>query len=504
MMKNCLVKISKAALQRYSKTLLEQINWSINQGEHWSLLGPAGSGKTSLLRAIRTQAFISRGEISYPVLDNILPGYQKVNAFFTYKDLISLVGARYEFRDLSSSSSNLYYQQRYNSLDSETVETVEAHIQKLRSVERPGFWTFDRVVNRLGLLHLKDKQLIKLSNGEAKRLLLASELVKNPILLLMDNPLSGLDPNTRNEMNKILSEIGESGISVVMVTSSHEIPEMVTHVAQIKDYSVVTGSKEEMSSSISQVKYPSFDKEQIKELLTPVHSPYKIMVKMDGISVKYGERKILYKVDWEVRQKERWLLKGHNGAGKSTLLSLITGDNPQSYSNNIVLFDRKRGSGESIWDIKQKIGLVSAELYQYFPSASTCLKVVESGFYDTMGLFRPSDPIKAQTALEWLKVLQVTDPPQTLFKNLSESTQRLVLLARALVKGPPLLILDEPCQGLDIDQQRFFKSLVETICDHSDITIIYVSHFQEEIPESLTDVLALEGGQVIQNEPLKS
>ncbi|MBV6641653.1 MAG: ATP-binding cassette domain-containing protein, partial [Cyclobacteriaceae bacterium] len=472
------MKIKNASLHRYSKTLLDQINWTINQGEHWALIGPAGSGKTSLLRALRTQAFISRGEINYPVLENMLPEYQKVNAFFTYKDLISIVGAKYEFRDLSSSSSNLYYQQRYNSLDSETVETVEAHIQKLRSVERPGYWTFDRVVSRFGLVHLKDKQLIMLSNGEAKRLLLASELVKNPVLLLMDNPLSGLDPETRNEMNKILSEIGDSGISIVMVTSSHEIPEMVTHVAQIKDYSVVTGSKEDMSSSISQVKYPSFDKKQIERLLIPVHSHYKIMVKMNNISVRYGERIILKNVDWEVKQKERWLLKGHNGAGKSTLLSLITGDNPQSYSNDIVLFDRKRGSGESIWDIKQKIGLVSAELYQYFPSTSTCLKVVESGFYDTMGLFRASDPEKAVKAKEWLEVLQVSEPPHTLFKNLSESTQRLVLLARALVKGPPLLILDEPCQGLDIDQQRFFKLLIETICEHSDITIIYVSHFQ--------------------------
>lgn len=493
-----LVKIKNASLQRYSKTLLDQINWTINQGEHWALIGPAGSGKTSLLRALRTQAFISRGEINYPVLENMLPEYQKVNAFFTNKDLISLVGAKYEFRDLSSSSSNLYYQQRYNSLDSETVETVEAHIQKLRSVERPGYWTFDRVVSRFGLVHLKDKQLIKLSNGEAKRLLLASELVKNPVLLLMDNPLSGLDPETRNEMNKILSEIGDSGISIVMVTSSHEIPEMVTHVAQIQDYSVVTGSKEDMSSSISQVKYPSFDKKQIERLLIPVHSHYKIMVKMNSISVRYGERIILKNVDWEVKQKERWLLKGHNGAGKSTLLSLITGDNPQSYSNDIVLFDRKRGSGESIWDIKQKIGLVSAELYQYFPSTSTCIKVVESGFYDTMGLFRASDPEKAVKAKEWLEVLQVSEPPHTLFKNLSESTQRLVLLARALVKGPPLLILDEPCQGLDIDQQRFFKLLIETICEHSDITIIYVSHFQEEIPDSLTHAIALDGGKVVE------
>ena len=493
-----LLKIKNASLQRYSKTLLDHINWTINSGERWALIGPAGSGKTTLLRAIRTQAFISRGEITYSVLDDMLPEYQKVNPFFTYKDLISLVGAKYEFRDLSSSASNLYYQQRYNSLDSETVETVSAHIQKLKSVERPGYWTFDRVTEVLRLLHLKDKELIKLSNGEAKRLLLASELIKNPVLLLMDNPLAGLDPDTRNEINEILKEIGNSGITIVLVTSPNEIPDLVTHVAQIDDYSLKTDSKSNLAlNTIGQP--PEIDEMHVRKLLIQSHDTYDLIVKMSDVNVSYGGNAILKNIDWEIKQKERWLLKGHNGAGKSTLLSLITGDNPQSYSNDIVLFDRKRGSGESIWDIKQKIGLVSAELYQYFPSNSTCIKVVESGFYDTMGLFRPSDPEKAAIAAEWMKALKITNAPDTLFRNLSESTQRLILLARALVKGPPLLILDEPCQGLDLSQQQFFKMFIEAICKHSDITIIYVSHFQEEIPESLTHVIALDDGEVVEN-----
>ncbi|MEQ8555261.1 MAG: ATP-binding cassette domain-containing protein [Cyclobacteriaceae bacterium] len=495
-----LLKITNASLQRYSKTLLEHINWTINKGEHWALVGPGGSGKTTLLRAIRTQAYINRGEIMYPILDEMLPTLQKTNAFFTYKDLISMVGAKYEFRDLSSSSANLYYQQRYNSLDSETVETVEAHLQKLKSDERPGYWTYELLIDRLRLLPLKNKELIKLSNGEAKRLLLASELIKNPMLLLMDNPLAGLDPETRVDMNKLLEEIGASGISIVLVTSPREIPAMVSHVAYIRGDKLETGSKHQMETVISIARSPAIDEKQLKRVLVPSHVTYHTIAKMNGVSVSYGDKQILSNVDWEIKQKERWLLKGHNGAGKSTLLSLITGDNPQSYSNDIILFDKKRGSGESIWDIKKNIGLVSAELYQYFPPASTCLKVVESGFYDTMGLFRPSDPVKVKVATNWLKVLHVNEPPQTLFKNLSESTQRLVLLARALVKGPPLLILDEPCQGLDLEQQRFFKELVEIICKRSDITIIYVSHFQEEIPDSLTHQLALEGGEVVLNQ----
>jgi len=191
------------------------------------------------------------------------------------------------------------------------------------------------------------------------------------------------------------------------------------------------------------------------------------------------------------------MLTGHNGAGKSTLLSLINGDNPQAFANKIILFDQLKGSGESIWEIKKKIGYVSAELFQYFPTGSTCHQVIESGFDDTLGLFRVSNKSKAEASLSWIKLLRIEDYAAKVFRNVPISVQRIALLARAMVKCPVLLILDEPCLGLDFAQQQHFKNLIEEICSISDLSLIYVSHYQEEMPSCITHSINLEHGKVV-------
>jgi molybdate transport system ATP-binding protein len=218
---------------------------------------------------------------------------------------------------------------------------------------------------------------------------------------------------------------------------------------------------------------------------------------MDKVHIQYGNKVILDDINWEINPGERWALLGPNGAGKSTLLSLINGDNPQAYANHIILFDKKRGTGESIWDIKKKIGFVSPELHQYFPTDNSCLQVIESGYYDTLGLFRPSNKNLAAIALRWMKTLEIDQYARTLLKNIPASAQRLCLLARALIKNPSLLIFDEPCQGMDDHQQLHFKKMVDTLCSLSNVTLIYVTHYQHEIPNSVDKVLNLDKGRVV-------
>jgi len=353
---------------------------------------------------------------------------------------------------------------------------------------------------RLKLLPLLDKQLIKLSNGETKRLLIASALIRNPILLLLDNPLNGLDVAARQDFNELIREISDSGISIIMATTPAEIPEAITHVGVLDQGKMISKVPSDQFNPENLILSTAdkINRDKLKELLSQTQWPlYQTIVGMENVSIRYGDKLILDQVNWQMKQGERWMLVGHNGAGKSTLLSLINGDNPQAFANKITLFDQRKGTGESIWEIKKKIGYVSPELFQYFPTGNTCLQVIESGFDDTLGLFRVSSKSKAETSMRWMNLLRIEEYAGIMFRNVPVSVQRICMLARAMVKNPVLLILDEPCLGLDFAQQEQFKNLIDEICSISNLSLIYVSHYQNEMPESISHTLILDQGRII-------
>jgi molybdate transport system ATP-binding protein len=215
---------------------------------------------------------------------------------------------------------------------------------------------------------------------------------------------------------------------------------------------------------------------------------------MIDTTIRYGEHTILQNINWTVRKGERWNVSGPNGAGKSTLLSLITADNPQAYANEIWLFDKRRGTGETIWDIKKKIGFVSPELHLYFDTGATAASVIASGFFDTIGLFRTLNQEQDAAVENWLQLLALQPFRNRRLAQLSTGQQRMVLLARALIKNPPLLILDEPCQGLDEQQTTQLREIVTTLCETFGTTLIYVSHYQQELPACIDHWLKLHKG----------
>ncbi|GAA4916223.1 ATP-binding cassette domain-containing protein [Mucilaginibacter defluvii] len=492
------LKIDNISVRGYSKLVFEHLSLNIQKGESWAFVGESGSGKSALLQTIAGKLNITNGNITYGFWQEYIRSHPDQD-HITFHQLITLLESKHHFKNLSN-TTDFYYQQRFNSSDSDDAPTVSEYLQGIQPLKGPERWTFDEAIDQLKLQPLLHKKLIMLSNGETKRLRIASALIKSPALMLLDNPLAGLDVNTRQEFNNIISKITQTGTAVIITAAPNEIPPAITHVAVLKDGAIVETSLRE-NFDAGKYKFDTsraIDGNAIAELTKQTYaSPFEYIVNMRNVNIRYGENQVLKDVNWQIKPGEHWALLGPNGAGKSTLLSLINGDNPQAYANDIMLFDKKRGSGESIWDIKKKIGYVSPEFYQYFPADNSCLQVIESGFYDTLGLFRQSTSAYQQKALQWMQVLEIDKYARNALKNIPASAQRLCLLARALVKNPPLLIFDEPCQGLDTHQQEHFKHVIEQICQNTPVTLIYVTHYQHEIPDSVDKVLRLLVGEVV-------
>ncbi len=330
---------------------------------------------------------------------------------------------------------------------------------------------------------LLDKYIITLSSGELRKFQLTKTLFANPKLLIMDNPFIGLDAETRDQLKALLLQLAEErDIEIMLVMSkTDDIPSFVSEVKWF-------GTQEPVPTHV----LSPAQQEAILSLPYTDHDyDCQHVIDMKKVTIRYGERTILKDLDWTVMNGERWALSGQNGSGKSTLLSLVCADNPQSYACDITLFDRPRGSGESIWDIKKHIGYVSPEMHRSYKRNLPAIRIVASGLMDSIGLYAIPNPKDYEKCHWWLNIFGIGHLADKPFLQLSSGEQRLVLLARAFVKDPQLLILDEPLHGLDLWNRRLAKDVIETFCQRKGKTMIMVTHYQEELPNVITNSLYL-------------
>ena len=329
-----------------------------------------------------------------------------------------------------------------------------------------------------------DKYIITLSSGELRKFQLTKTLFANPRLLIMDNPFIGLDAETRDQLKELLQRLAEEREMEIMlvIAKTDDIPEFANEVKETSPLEAIPAHvlSPEKQEAILSLPYHDNDYDCQR------------VVDMKKVSIRYGERTILKDVDWTVMNGERWALSGQNGSGKSTLLSLVCADNPQSYACDITLFDRPRGSGESIWDIKKHIGYVSPEMHRSYKRNLPAIRIVASGLMDSIGLYAIPNAQDYDKCRWWLDIFGIGDLADKPFLQLSSGEQRLVLLARAFVKDPQLLILDEPLHGLDLWNRRLTKDVIETFCQRKGKTLIMVTHYQEELPNIITNHLFLE------------
>lgn len=481
----------------------EPVNLTIGKGEQVAIVGPNGGGKSMLVDIIIGRHPLLMNEVRY----DFSPSRFKLAA-----DNIKYITFRDSYGDFDA---NYYYQQRWNQHDIDDTPVVadllnEAFLSSKEQTER-AMTDEERCADQeerevlrkhlYGMFHLEallDKHIILLSSGELRKFQLTKTLLANPRVLVMDNPFIGLDASTRDQLAELLRTLTEqTDLQVILVLSKTDgIPDFITHVVAVSDMTV--GEKQTLECYRSHLApYPSHvlskEKEQRIVDLPCGKAEYHadVVARFNHVSIRYGERTILKDLDLTVHNGERWALSGQNGAGKSTLLSLVCADNPQSYACDIELFGNKRGSGESIWDIKKHIGYVSPEMHRAYLKDLPAIEIVASGLSDSIGLYARPKADQLGVCLWWMDIFGIADLKDRTFLKLSSGEQRLCLLTRAFVKDPELLILDEPLHGLDMVNRRMVKDIIEAFCRRPNKTLIMVTHYKEELPDVIDHSLFL-------------
>ncbi|GAA3531265.1 molybdate ABC transporter ATP-binding protein ModF [Zobellella aerophila] len=352
-----------------------------------------------------------------------------------------------------------------------------------------------------GLSGLLSRGFKYLSTGETRKVLLCRALLRQPDLLVLDEPFDGLDVDAHAALSRLLGELVAQGQSLVLILNRfEEIPPCADRLGILADCELVAGGERaevERAGLMAQLAHLEA-REQAAQAL-PAADPDAQRRQLDGVTprvvmrdirIRYGDKQILNGLNWQVNPGEHWQIVGPNGAGKSTLLSLVTGDHPQGYSNDLTLFGHRRGSGESIWDIKQHIGYVSASMQLEYRVTATPRSVILSGFFDSVGVYQ--QPGERQLALtrEWLALLGLSEQADVPFRSLSYGQQRLLLIARAMVKHPPVLILDEPLQGLDTLNRHWVKRWIDLLVAEGQTQLLFVSHHQQDAPACISHRLS--------------
>lgn len=518
-MGNSLISIQNCRIESNEKTIVPNLSWRMNDGEAWLVIGPNGGGKADFVNALA-------GKMSF--VPNSLAESQG-NFFSAFTDSVEMVSLE--------RAAKLIEEERNND-ESDYVEggvdigrtgrrfIAEGVLGPLKKTDELPAWANEMdshfAVQLCGIEKILDRGLKYMSTGEIRRTLLARALISGKKLLVLSDPFAGLDAESRKILFDFFATIvssqqtGKSEYPHIILCMErwHEIPDSITNVVEFANKQIVfNGSKDDYVVRLAEKQTQnevekSAKKEELSSNLTETianTSPLKqesadseeLLVEMNHVNVGWGDHQVLIDLNWKLKKGEHWLVRGPNGSGKTTFLELITGDNMQVYCNDVRLFGKKRGSGESIWDIKQKLGIVSYRLHvEYRMVGGTNLRnLIISGFRDSIGLYGAPTGVEIAVADKWLALGGFAGRERELFRDLSYGEQRAMLILRSVVKCPPILILDEPCHGLDEEYRAKILHLLELIAEKGTTTMLHVTHDPTERLSCEHHVLELRPGE---------
>ena len=489
-----LINIDSCAIFYNEELCIPNISWRLLPGENWLITGNNGSGKTSFVSALTNKSEC------------------RPNQNGTFSNALSSSTSIVSFEE---AAFLIEREKKYDDSD-----FVEGGIDKGRTPRHliPQSLSSDAIISLCGIEGILNRGLKFLSTGEIRRTLLAAALTKEPSLLILDSPFDGLDSeavkavhNLINNLSSSIKKKKENPIQALIIVLDRytNIPSSITHVLELSDRKILfSGTREDFESQkinksviqktdINQVDLHDILSHDIQKLPQDIRTNEKILVEMKNVTVEWSGNRVIEKLSWTLHAGEHWLIRGPNGSGKTTFLELITGDNPQVFRNNISLFGKRRGSGETIWELKEKMGIVSYRLHVEYRSLGdlSLETVVLSGLHDSIGLYQHCGKEERILAEKWLSLAGFTGKKDLLFRDLSYGEQRALLIARAAIKCPPILILDEPCHGLDDTHRQRTLMLLEKIAESGNSTLLHVTHDPTEVLECEHHILEFKPGQ---------
>ena len=534
-MSDTLININNCRIENSRQAIISELTWQMEEGQNWLIIGPNGGGKADFINALAGNFTICPN----PNKTNESPSIYS-NLFQSSTEIVSLERA-----------AKIIQEEREND-ESDYVEGGVDHGRSGRLFITQGFMNIKKgdplppeaqklegqpAIKLCGIEKILDRGLKYMSTGEIRRTLLARALISGKKLLILSDPFAGLDIESRTILldffNSISSKSSKNKDSTHIILGMerwHEIPDAISHVLEFSNKKVsFCGSRSDYEKLLAERKAQNAKKadkekesfsEELKALQqesekyseeisnvsqsTPTSSTTptpkddkEILIQMNHVNVGWGENHVLIDLNWTLYKGEHWLVRGPNGSGKTTFLELITGDNKQVYCNDIQIFGIKRGSGESIWDIKKDLGIVSYRMHvEYRMLGGTSLQnVIISGFRDSIGLYGSASDNEIAKARQWLKLGGFQGRELESFGSLSYGEQRAVLILRSAVKCPKVLILDEPCHGLDEAYRGKILQLMEEIAKSGSTTLLHVTHDPSEILPCEKHILELQPGQ---------
>lgn len=484
---NSLPQFENSRIEKEGRSLAEPLTWHPQPGEVWLILSPNGGGKAFLADVLAGTA----------TADGLYLPPEKRAA------VVSLEGA-----------SALIEEERKND-DSDYVEggvDIGRTVYRYLGCDGTVSPQACRMIELLDLERIAGRGLKYLSTGEIRRTLLAKAFLSGKELLVLSDPFAGLDSHSRETLSAFFElagtawKEGRSRVCPLFFAERFcEVPECVNRILAFSDGKVVFCGDRNDYQAVSPLSAES-ENRAVAEMADRLEQKAgeagfcdtAPLVEMKNVSVHWDGETVLDRLNWTVRRGEHWLIRGPNGCGKTTLTELITGDNPQLYANEIYLFGRRRGTGESVWDIKQKLGMVSYRLHLEYRMVGSCdlEAVVLSGFYDSVGLYNSRTDSERQAAAAWLAFGGFGGREGDSFSSLTYGEQRLLLILRAVVKAPPLLILDEPCHGLDETNRAKVLALLQKIAERRITTLLHVTHEPDEVLPCEHHILEMERGGI--------